>query len=260
MRFKLHENYNTYIAIIHIDDEDGSWVYIKGPNPEAAVDYILEKQREAHPEAKWIRVSIDDVSREWGNRDDVFVEDIETPEEADDNVSVQDEIETPEQKYSSAKTSINSSKLPAIFSLVKFEPNTINLDFGGGKFDNATEALAQKDVTNLIYDPFNRTREHNTNVISTIRQNGGADTVTCSNVLNVIAEEEVRLSVLTNIKKLLRRGGVAYFTVYEGNGEGVGKETSAGYQLNRKTADYLPEISTVFPSASKKGKLIIARL
>lgn len=171
---------------------------------------------------------------------------------------IEDELETAEQEISSAKTSINSSKLPAIFKLVKFQPNTINLDYGGGKFDNAAEELAKIDVTNLVYDPYNRSSSHNSEVIEKIRDNDGADTATCSNVLNVIKEPQARQVVLKNIYKLLKSGGTLYITVYEGKGNGQEGQTSSGYQLNRKTKDYLPEIQEIFPNATCKGKLITA--
>lgn len=169
------------------------------------------------------------------------------------------DLEELEQEHSSAKTSINSNKVPAVFNLVKnWQPGTINLDFGGGSFDSATNYLAEKDVTNLIYDKFNRSAEHNREVIKQIRANGGADTATCSNVLNVIKEPEVRTNVLENIKKLVKPTGTVYITVYEGSGKGNEGETKSGYQLNRKTAGYLDEIQEVFPDATRKGKLIIA--
>lgn len=163
-----------------------------------------------------------------------------------------DDIQEIGQEFTSANTSINSSKLPAIFKLIKLEPNTINLDYGGGKFDNVADYLSQYDVINLVYDPYNRTSEHNKEVLSLIRENRGADTVTCSNVLNVIKEEEVRTNVLNNIYKLLKSEGTAYFTVYEGNSSGEGKPTKSGYQLNRKTIDYIDEISSVFSNVSRK--------
>ena len=168
------------------------------------------------------------------------------------------ELGTAEQEFNSAATSINSSKLPAIFKLVHFRPNTINIDYGGGKFDNAAEALAKQDVTNLVYDPFNRSKEHNDMVLDIIEKNGGADSATCSNVLNVIKEPEARRNVLENISKLVKPNGDIYITVYEGSGSAEGKVTKSGYQLNRKTADYLEEIRQVFPDAERKGKLIIA--
>ncbi len=170
----------------------------------------------------------------------------------------EDGLENATQEYTSANTSINSTKLPAIFSMVNFKPETINLDYGGGKFDNATAALEGKGVTNLVYDPYNRSSGHNKDVIDTIRKNGGADTATCSNVLNVIKEPAARTVVIKNIYKLLKPNGVAYFTVYEGTGKGDEGPTKAGYQLNKKTADYVEEISSVFPSVSRRGKLIVA--
>lgn len=142
--------------------------------------------------------------------------------------------------------------------MVNFEPGTVNLDYGGGKFDNVAEYLTQYDVINLVYDPYNRTAEHNKEVIGLIREHGGADTATCSNVLNVIKEPEVRLNVLQNIKKLVRPGGTIYITVYEGKGNAAEGPTKSGYQLNRKTADYMEEVQQIFPDARRKGKLIIA--
>jgi hypothetical protein len=238
MKFRLIESYAQFIAVIHIDDEDGTWVKIDAPSPKAAVGFLIDEMKKQHPDANYIRVSIDNEVQTWER-------DIQ--------------LNSPEQKYSSANTSINSTKLPAIFNLVNFAEGTLNLDYGGGKFDNATQALAERGVSNLIYDPFNRSKEHNEGVIKTVRRHGGADSITCSNVLNVIAEEEVRLSVISNINKLLKMGGVAYFTVYEGDGSAQGKETSSGYQLNRKTTWYVDEIAQVFPNVQRKGKLIIAK-
>ncbi len=172
--------------------------------------------------------------------------------------SEEDGLEDTAQEYTSANTSINSTKLPAIFSMVSFKPETINLDYGGGKFDNATNELSSKGVTNLIYDPYNRSAGHNKNVIDTIRKNGGADTATCSNVLNVIKEPEARRAVIKNIYSLLKADGTAYFTVYEGTGKGNEGPTKSGYQLNKKTADYVDEISSIFPSVNRRGKLIVA--
>lgn len=177
---------------------------------------------------------------------------------AEDAEQYEDDIKEIGQEFTSENTSINSGKLPAIFNLVHFEPETVNLDYGGGRFDNAAEYLAQFDVINLVYDPYNRSPKHNSEVIRLVKEHGGADTATCSNVLNVIKEPEVRRNVLQNIKKLVKPSGKVYITVYEGTGKGNEGPTKAGYQLNRKTADYLDEIREVFPDAQKKGKLIVA--
>lgn len=170
----------------------------------------------------------------------------------------EDEIKEIDQEFTSENTSINSTKLPAVFKMVSFKPGTVNIDYGGGRFDNVADYLAQYDVINLVYDPYNRTQEHNKEVIKLVKEHGGADTATCSNVLNVIKEPEVRKNVLQNIKKLVKPSGEVYITVYEGTGKGDEGATKSGYQLNRKTADYLDEIQEVFPDAKRKGKLIIA--
>jgi len=99
------------------------------------------------------------------------------------------------QEYTSAETSINRDKTPATFGRVKWERGTINADIGGGRFDNATDFLARRGVKNHIFDPFNRSKEHNDRVANTIAD-GGADTATVNNVLNVIKEPGNRHKVI----------------------------------------------------------------
>ena len=169
-----------------------------------------------------------------------------------------DEIVTGDQEYDSAATSINSNKLPAVYSMVDFTPGQVVIDFGGGRFDNAVNYLKDKDVTLLVYDPYNRSAEHNKEVLRVIRENGGADAAINSNVLNVIKEPEARQQVLKNIKKLVKPGAPIYITVYEGSGKGNEGPTKAGYQLNRKTSGYIDEISQIFPNVKRRGKLITA--
>lgn len=168
------------------------------------------------------------------------------------------DLSHPEQEFDSAATSINSNKLPAIYKMVNFNEGDVVIDFGGGKFDNAVEYIKDKGATLVVYDPYNRSAEHNEQVLATLEENGGADAAVNSNVLNVIKEPEARQAVLQNIKKLLKPGAPVYITVYEGRGDGVEGPTKSGYQLNRKTEGYLDEVREVFPDAIRKGKLIIA--
>lgn len=168
------------------------------------------------------------------------------------------EITHVDQEYDSAATSINSKKLPAIYNLVDFHAGELVLDYGGGKFDNAVNYLKDKDVTLLVYDPYNRTDEHNKQVLQIIKENRGVDVAVCSNVLNVIKEPEARINVLENIKRLVKSGGDVYITVYEGTGNGNEGPTKSGYQLNRKTVGYMEEVQSVFPDAKRHGKLIHA--
>lgn len=178
-----------------------------------------------------------------------------TDEDLEEAVS---DLSHPEQEFDSAATSINSSKLPAIYKMVNFNEGDVVIDFGGGRFDNAVEYIKDKGATLVVYDPYNRSAEHNEQVLATLEENGGADAAVNSNVLNVIKEPEARTAVLQNIKKLLKPGAPVYITVYEGRGDGIEGPTKSGYQLNRKTEGYLDEVREVFPDAIRKGKLIVA--
>lgn len=170
----------------------------------------------------------------------------------------EDSLPMVDQEYDSAATSINSNKLPAIYKMVNFNEGDVIVDFGGGKFDNAVEYIRDKGATLCVYDPYNRSAEHNKEVLRILRENGGADAAVNSNVLNVIKEPEARKNVLENIARITKSGAPIYITVYEGRGDGQEGPTKSGYQLNRKTADYLEEVQEVFPDAIRKGKLIIA--
>lgn len=160
------------------------------------------------------------------------------------------------QAISSAKTSI--MQIPALFKHKAVKFGDVNIDIGGGRFDLATNYLASIGTTNLVFDPFNRPETTNASTLDYLRSGKRADTATCANVLNVIAEEEARKNVILEVAKAIKPDGVAYFMVYEGNGTGIGKETSAGYQNNRKTADYVQEISQWFDRVQRSGKLITA--
>lgn len=199
----------------------------------------------------------------WYDEDDLGECFIKEAFSEDDDL--EDLIQEFEQEYDSSVTSINSAKLPTIFSLVQklggFKQGTTNLDYGGGRFDNVAQYLKDYDVLNLVYDPFNRSKAHNKDVLDFIKKNGGADTVTCSNVLNVIKEPENRLSVIKNCDRLVKSDGTVYFTVYEGSGSGEGKanDKRKSYQTNMKTEDYQEELEQVFGSVTRKGKLFICK-
>ena len=176
----------------------------------------------------------------------------------DESLDIDDELDHPDQEFDSAKTSINSNKLPAVYRMISFPAGSIGVDFGGGSFDNAVEYISDLGATLLVYDPYNRSAEHNKQVIKMLKDNGGADWAVNSNVLNVIKEPDARRAVLKNISKITKPNAPIYITVYEGRGDRKEWPTKAGYQLNRKTQDYLEEIQEVFPDAKRKGKLITA--
>ncbi|EGR2855519.1 hypothetical protein DMW08_29120 [Vibrio parahaemolyticus] len=168
-----------------------------------------------------------------------------------------------DQKVSSKKTSMNSRNKPKIFGLGcdlgLFRDNTVNLDIGGGKFETGTKFLSKIGVTNLIIDPFNRPVIDNANAIIQSKKHG-VDTVTISNVLNVIIEDTVKLKLIEQAFDALNDDGTLLVTCYEGNRSGVGCFSSKdSWQENKKTAEYLPLISKIFPKSHIKKGLIIAK-
>ena len=161
------------------------------------------------------------------------------------------------QTITSADTSLN--QVPAVAKLVNWESNTRNLDYGCGKYMKFSEFLSEKGVDNLRFDPYNLSNEENDEThLSLVKEL--ADTATCSNVLNVINSTMDMFVVIGAIKSWIKVGGLAYFTVYEGDRTGIGKKTRKGYQNNRKTKSYVKEITEIFGARNikRKGKSIIA--
>lgn len=165
-----------------------------------------------------------------------------------------------QQEISSAATSINANKLPVLYTNKNavFTPGGTNVDVGGGRFDNVTEYLKERGVRNMIFDPYNRDDDYNRRTLKFLTSGNRADTATCSNCLNVIKEAPARANVILECAKAIKPDGKAYFTVYEGDGSGVGKVTKSGWQENRKTASYVDEIKRYFDKVTPHGKIIVA--
>ena len=164
------------------------------------------------------------------------------------------------QEYTSEKSSIK--QIPAGFNLIDkhfgWKPNTINFDIGGGKYDLFTEELSENNVTNLAYDPYNRTDEHNNNVLTIVKK-FGADTVTIFNVLNVIKEYEMQINVLNLALETLKSGGYVFVRSTYMNPKKVSGETKSGtFQHYLTMNDYLKIVRNVFPNAELKYGLIYA--
>ena len=172
-----------------------------------------------------------------------------------------------DQEFNSKDTSLK--QVPAILRLIDknaedaarfWSKQDVVLDYGGGKFDELTKKLKERGVVNLIYDPFNRSQDHNDLVRGILTTPfRAADIALCSNVLNVIKEPEVRREVLRDIKRMTKPSGIVFFTVYEGDRRSRGRKTSKGWQANRPTKSYEREIRKEFESVQIKGKLIYAQ-
>ena len=149
------------------------------------------------------------------------------------------------QKITSEATSLN--QIPALFRQVPWKLGQRNLDWGGGKYDTATDYLMeQHGVINNVYDPFNRDIDHNTSILLDAWGNP-VDSITVANVLNVIQEYEVRRDLLYSLKHFINPHGIIYLSVHEGDRSGKGAVTSKGWQENRKRFTYLGEIRNVYP-------------
>lgn len=162
----------------------------------------------------------------------------------------------PKERNAVAKTSVR--QVPALFRSLSLPPGTRNIDIGGGRFEDGTNFLREKQIESHVLDPYNRSEDHNRSVAARFSQDP-ADTATVANVLNVIEDPAIRRSVIASSAQYVKPGGKVYFSVYEGNGSGTGSKTATGsWQENRRLPTYLSEIRAVFPDARKEKGYIVA--
>lgn len=157
------------------------------------------------------------------------------------------------QQYNSADTSINKTKLPAIFNKLDWEALSLArhkngsclvvLDYGAGRYtEHIRDFLTQYGILYFPYDPYNLPKK-----VNEISKRQKPDVVICSNVLNVIKENEI----IEDIRKFIKEKQCLYFiTVYEGDGFGVGKETKEKcWQRNEKLSAYGRAGEIIYKSA-----------
>lgn len=162
------------------------------------------------------------------------------------------------QSISSKDTSIAqvSKAITTYQTKIGFVRGSTILDYGGGKYDLAIVYMGLRGCKLVVYDPYWRTQQYNKHSIDVFKKN--PDYITCANVLNVIKENEIVEDVVSKIRRLSRSGTTVIFSIYEGNGTGVGKRTTKGWQRNQKIDSYMPLIRRYFPNAVKKYGIIIA--
>ena len=136
------------------------------------------------------------------------------------------------QHHTSANTSVNSTRIPRLYSLVsdRIKGKDV-IDYGCGKF---FDRYGLENVAG--YDPYNRPDA------DALKRK--YDVALCSNVLNVIDSRESRLDVLRTLKRL---APVSYISVYEGDRSGHPMETKHDcFQMNQLSGWYYPELYAVF--------------
>tara|TARA_E500000178_G_scaffold356272_1_gene432894 strand:- start:3576 stop:11849 length:8274 start_codon:yes stop_codon:yes gene_type:complete len=172
-----------------------------------------------------------------------------------------------DQDIGSAGTSIaHIANMPQLMNAkyegkVVFKSGGTNADIGGGKHDHITKEMKKRyKVNNIVYDPFNRSLEHNRKAAALLR-GGQTDTSTVSNVLNTIQYKDDREPVIAQAADAIKRDGVAYFTMYNSGKKG---ETMRGesYQVAEDATFYMPEIEKYFEEVELvggKNGVVIAR-
>ena len=256
--YKLLEDFTTLVDGEYHAQEAVKMVF---PDENSAFGSIAELIREGLEEdavvegmrSERLGEICDRIERELGNENAAK----ENPElDGGVQFSERERDDVVSQEITSAKTSIK--QVAGLFKDKNAKFGKTNIDVGGGRFNLVTDYLAERGTKNMVFDPYNRGMDENTATLRYLQNGGRTDTATCANVLNVIREPDARANVILEVAKCIRDGGTAYFTVYEGDGSGEGRQTSSGWQNNRKTADYVYEIGRYFDDVQRKGKLIIA--
>jgi len=142
-----------------------------------------------------------------------------------------------DQQFSSKKTSINSRKLPAIYNKIDWSKlnGKILLDFGCGKYYNIIREYLER--FNIKYIPYDKYWDvGNYDEIETMLKNQQIDIIVSSNVFNVIKEDEIISSILTNLLcNDIKNTPYVFLKIYEGNKSNFGcKSMNDSWQRNQK--------------------------
>ena len=145
---------------------------------------------------------------------------------------------TATQTYTSANTSVNSKRLPAIYKKIdwykiKLQYNKlVVLDIGAGKYtQHIKEYIESKGGEYIPYDPYNLSPADNLYAGANFHR---ATVVICSNVFNVIKE----MDVIYDLHEMITKYNVPYFiSVYEGDRSWIGHETKKGCWQRNETID-----------------------
>lgn len=164
------------------------------------------------------------------------------------------------QTYTSKATSINSARLPAVYGKAPLSASLV-FDYGCGKHtDHIEEYVKAQHKVYLPYDPYNQTEDTNrvsvTIVLNAMYARFPVDII-CSNVLNVIDDEDEIRKIANHIQEIASAtGGTGYVTVYEGDRSGSGRQTGTDqYQRNEPLRSYL----RFFRNASIHNGMIIVK-
>lgn len=161
------------------------------------------------------------------------------------------------QMYDSAATSINT--INGIYKKIvgKYPSSSSILDVGCGKYDSNKDFANDNGFAWFGIDPYNRTTEYNDASLEALYDwCEYPDIIMLNNVLNVIAEDSILMSVLNQVYDYAGEDTDVYITIYEGDKSGVGKVTTKGYQRNQKVVNFKDYICEFFDVEEKIGSNI----
>jgi hypothetical protein len=168
------------------------------------------------------------------------------------------------QKHTSANTSVNTTRLPAVYNKVDWSKYTNSVDdyyvvdIGCGRMETQiliNNHLKRNKIRHFFpYDPYQFNIVATENAKNIIENNAINKVVVCSNVLNVIDNDEALTTVIAYLCDAIvsvtkEPDGVykmnpCYITVYEGNKSGIGKETKKDcWQRNERLSVYLKKFN-----------------
>ncbi len=144
------------------------------------------------------------------------------------------------QTVTSANTSINKSKMPAIYGKIRVDMERV-LDYGCGRYTEHLYNFCKSNYAAFFpYDPYNQPQWKNEISCKLLKENPATVGI-MSNVLNVIDSEDAIKDAIEHAVSMIRADRFLYITIYEGDRSGVGKYTSKdSYQRNMRTKDYIP--------------------
>lgn len=174
------------------------------------------------------------------------------------------------QKYTSKNTSINTTKLPAIYNMIDwdkvrdFYPYPCVFDYGVGKIETVKiieNFLKEKKIPIFPYDLYNLTREQNQ---KSLHSKFLTDLFICSNVICVIDDDITVQNIISNAIKTSQGKfrsinshcflPTYFFKIYEGDKSGIGKQTGKDqYQRNMRVKDYLTKFTWAENTLIYKG-------
>ena len=164
------------------------------------------------------------------------------------------------QTYTSANTSINNVKLPAIYNVKGIFKGHV-LDYGCGKYVEHLRRKALQTASSFwYYDKYNQSIFRNNEALD-FGYTYGFDTIVCANVLNVIDDDATILYIINELLCLsISVRGNIYIQIYEGDKSGEGRATKTDcYQRNESVKAYgrfLNDIAAFTFKTEYKGNII----